>query len=262
MLLMKNALHIEYATKPHGRELDKPNEDRLLVDKERGIFIVLDGVTRPHDEYEAAPYESAAGEVGDIFLKEVYTYICDHLSEPDPRKILENAVKIANEEIRRYRSKKNAAEWSFFPSTLGIISILRGKTLHYLCVGDCIGLLIRYNSKIIFGRELTVKAVDLCKATKSQRYALYCNHPENHLSYTVFNGDEAVMDGVQYSLIDLREGDLLFLASDGIADYLKYEKAIDLITKSPESIIEDSGRYDAPPFASYADDKTLIKLQF
>ena len=110
MLLMKNALHIEYATKPHGRELDKPNEDRLLVDRERGIFIVLDGVTRPHDEYEAAPYESAAGEVGDIFLKEVYTYICDHLSEHDPRKILENAVKIANEEIRRYRSKKNAAD--------------------------------------------------------------------------------------------------------------------------------------------------------
>ena len=57
------------------------------------------------------------------------------------------------------------------------------------------------------------------------------------------------------------DGDL-FLASDGIADYLKYEKAVDLITKSPEEIIADSGIYDAPPFASYADDKTLIKLQF
>ena len=262
MLLIKNALHVEHATKPHGRRIDKPNEDRLLVDKERGIFIVLDGVTRPHGEYETSPFESAAGEVGDIFLKEVYTYICDHLSDPSPRIILENAVKIANEKIKEYRKVKSINEWSFFPSTLGIISILRGKTLHYLCVGDCIGMLIRYNSKIIFGRELTVKAVDLCQATKTERYALYCNHPENHLSYTVFNGDDVVMDGVQYSLIDLHEGDILFLASDGIADYLKYEKVIDLVTKSPESIIEDSGRYDAPPFASYADDKTLIKLQF
>ena len=262
MLLIKNALHVECATKPHGRGLDKPNEDRLLVDKERGIFIVLDGVTRPHSEYEAAPFESAAGEVGDIFLKEVYTYICDHLSDRSPRSILENAVKIANEKIKEYRDAKSESEWSFYPSTLGIISILRDKTLHYLCVGDCIGMLIRYNSKIIFGRELTVKAVDLVQATKNERYALYCNHPKNHLSYTVFNGDEVVMDGVQYSLIDLHEGDILFLASDGIADYLKYEKVIDLVTKSPESIIEDSGRYDAPPFASYADDKTLIKLQF
>ena len=262
MLLMKNTLHIEYATKPHGRELAKPNEDRLLVDKERGIFIVLDGVTRPHGEYEAAPFESAAGEVGDIFLNQVYSYICDHLSDPSPKIILEDAVRIANEKINKYRKLKSIDEWSFFPSTLGIISILRGKTLHYLCVGDCIGVLIRYNSKIIFGRELTVKAVDICQATKSERYALYCNHPENHLSYTVFNGDDVVMDGVQYSLIDLHEGDILFLASDGIADYLKYEKAIDLITKSPESIIEGSGRYDAPPFANYADDKTLIKLHF
>ena len=100
MLLIKNALHVECATKPHGRGLDKPNEDRLLVDKERGIFIVLDGVTRPHSEYEAAPFESAAGEVGDIFLKEVYAYICDHLSDRSPRSILENAVKIANEKIK------------------------------------------------------------------------------------------------------------------------------------------------------------------
>ena len=262
MLLMKNALHIEYATKPHGRGLDKPNEDRLLVDKERGIFIVLDGVTRPHGEYEASPFESAALDVGNIFLTEVYAYLCDHISDQNPRKILENAVRIANEKIYEYRQKKSADEWGFFPSTLGIISILRGKTLHYLCVGDCIGVLIRYNSKIIFGRELTVKAVDLCQATKSERYALYCNHPENHLSYTVFNGDDVVMDGVQYSFIDLHEGDILFLASDGIADYLKYEKAVDLVFKSPESIIGDSVRYDAPPFASYADDKTLIKLQF
>jgi serine/threonine protein phosphatase PrpC len=262
MLLQKNALSVEYATKLHGRGLDKPNEDRLLADKERGIFIVLDGVTRVHKEYDATPNQSAAGDVGDIFLKAVYEYICEHLYEPNPRSILEEAVRIANAKIKDYRRKKSLDEWGFYPSTLGIISILRGKTLHYLCVGDCIGVLIRYNSKIIFGRELTVKAVDLCGTTKSDRYALYCNHPENHLSYTVFNGDEVVMDGVQYSLIDLHDGDVLFLASDGISDYLKYEKAVDLILKSPEIIIEDSGRYDAPPFASYADDKTLIKLQF
>ena len=262
MLLQKNALRADYATKSHTRGLDKPNEDRLLVDGERGIFIVLDGVTRVHSEYEKAPQSSAAGEVGDIFLKEVYAYICEHLFDPSPRLILENAVRLANSKIKEYRKIKSKDEWVFYPSTLGIISILRGKTLHYLSVGDCIGILLRYNSKIIFGRELALEAVDLCNVSKNERYDIYCNHPENHLSYTVYNGDEVVMDGVEYSFVDVHDGDIVILATDGIADYLKFEKVRDLILQSPEEMISNSGRYDAPPYAEYADDKTLIKLSF
>ena len=262
MLLQKNALSVDFATAPHNRSLDKPNEDRHLIDTERGIFIVLDGVTRVHKEYSEHPYKSAAGEVGDIFLKEVYDYITNHLSDPSPRDILEGAVRLANKKIKEYRSKRSLEEWGFYPSTLGIISILRGRTLHYLCVGDCIAVLMRYNSKIIFGREFTLEAVDLHDVSKSDRYALYCNHPDNHLSYTVFNGDEVVMEGVEYSLIDIHEGDILLLASDGIADFIKYEKVRDLITMSAEDMINSSGKYDLPPYAEYADDKTLIKLQF
>ncbi len=262
MLLQKTAFSVDYATKPHGRNIEKPNEDRLLVDKERGIFIILDGVTRVHSEYEHFPQQSAAGEVGDIFLKEVYSYICDHLSDRSPRLILEDAVRIANAKIKDYRKKKSPDEWVFYPSTLGIISILRDKTLHYLCVGDCIGVLMRFNSKIIFGREFALEAVDLCNVTKKERYDIYCNHPENHLSYTVFNGDDVVMEGVEYSFIDMREGDILILATDGIADYLKFEKISDLMLQSTEEMISRSDEYDKPPYAEYADDKTLIKLSF
>ena len=252
----------EHATIPHQRKLAKPNEDRLIVDEERGIFIVLDGVTRVHKEYEQTPYKSAAGDVGDIFIEEAYSYICKHISEDSPEEIMREAVRLANSKIKEYRDAKSQADWGYYPSTLGIISILRDNTLHYLSVGDSIGVLVRGSSRMLFGREFALEAVDLNNVSKKVRYDIYCNHPENHLSYTVFNGDDVVMDGLEYSFIDIHPDDIVFLASDGIGSYLKYEKLPLLRSQSPSEIIESSRRYDAPPYADYADDKTLIKLSF
>lgn len=261
-LLEKLKINIESASAPHNREINKPNEDRLYCDKDNQIFIVLDGVTRVHEEYESAPFESAAGDLGDIFIANAYRYIINNISHSDVEQLLRNAVKVANEKIREYRQIKSEEEWSFYPSTLGFIAIIRDNTLHYVSVGDCIAVLIRKSAKMLLGREWALEAVDKLNLTKKERYGLYCNHPSNPLSYTVFNGDEEVMEGLQYSFIDLHEGDTLFIASDGIGDYLKYEKCTDLIRQSPEEIIGLSGRYDATPFAEYADDKTLIKLSF
>lgn len=261
-LLERIRYKLDYATAPHTRELNKPNEDRLITDSERGIFIVLDGVTRVHSEYKSAPFKSAAGDVGDIFIGAVYRYLCEHISDPEPRAILEGAIREANQLILDYRRQKSKEEWGFYPSTLGIISFLREGRLYYASCGDCIGVLLRGGARMIFARELALEAVDLHSVSKKERYDIYCNHPENHLSYTVFNGDEAVMEGVEYSFIDIYEGDTLFLATDGIADYLKYEKSQELIRAGAEEMISLSGEYDRPPYAEYADDKTLIKLSF
>lgn len=261
-LLEKLRYLSDFSTKSHTRELEKPNEDRLLVDTERNIFIILDGVTRPHEEYRARPYHSAAAEVGDIFLKEVYEYISAHIDDPEPEDILRTAVRLANERIRVYRERKSDGEWGFFPSTLGIISFLRDGRLHYVSVGDCLAMLVRRGSRILFARELSLEAVDLINPSKAERYQKYCNRPELPLSYTVFGGDDAVNVGTEYSFIDICEGDILFLATDGIASYLKYEKLADLKARSAEEIIIASEKYDHPPFAEYGDDKTLIKISF
>ena len=81
-------------------------------------------------------------------------------------------------------------------------------------------------------------------------------------TYTVFNGDDEVTVGLEYSFIDLHSGDTLLIGSDGIGDYMKFEKSADLIKQSPEEMINNSAEYDARPYAEYADDKTLIKLSF
>lgn len=259
-LLEKLRYVVDFSTKTHTRGLQKPNEDRLLVDAERGIYIVLDGVTRVHSEYDAAPFSSAAGDVGDMFIGEVYSYLTSHISEPDTERLLRCAAESGNRLVREYRERKSDSEWGFYPSVVGIISVLRDGKLHYLAVGDCIGVLLRGNSRILFARELPLEAVDMLDVSKNERYEKYCNHPENHLSYTVFSGHDEVMEGVEYSYIDIHEGDVIFLATDGIGSYLKYEKVADLRWLSAEEIIARSGEYDAPPYATYADDKTLVKI--
>ena len=261
-LLNINKYKTESYSIPHTRGLKKPNEDRLVADGERGIFIILDGVTRPHGEYEAAPFESLAADLGDAFIKEAYAYLKMHIDDQDPEQILRGAVRVGNEGITQYLLGLGSRNWSFYPSTLGIIALLRDGVLHYICVGDCIGVLIRKSSRMLFGREFALEAVDLHDVSKQDRYQIYCNHPDNHLSYTVFNGDGVVMEGLEYSFIDIHEGDTLFLATDGIADYLKFEKASKLKNQTPAEIILASGEYDATPYAEYADDKSLIKLSF
>ncbi len=251
---------IDYASVPHARELSKPNEDRVLADAEKGIFIVLDGVTRVHDEYAQAPFTSAAGEVSDLFLKEVHRYLAEHIDEENKQTLLEKALALGNCKIAEYRAGKSLADWVFYPATLGIVSLLCGRTLHYAYAGDCLGLLLRGNGKTLFGRQLTLQAVDLHGVSKKERYEVYCNHPENPLSYAVFNGDETAMDGVEYSSITLCKGDTVLLASDGVARYLQYEKNATLLAQTAQEIIEASVKYDLPPFATYSDDKALIKL--
>ena len=261
-LLEKIKFRIEGASAPHEREIKKPNEDRLFFDEENGIFILLDGVTRPHSEYEEHPYESAALELGNIFIDEAYRFIRNNIDAGDPEALLRDAVRAANSKIKEYRGRKSEEEWRYFPSTLGFVGLIRGSTLYYASAGDCIGVLIRRDAKMLIGREWTLEAVDKLNVSKKERYESYCNHPKKHLSYTVFNGDEVVEEGLQYSFIDLHEGDTLLIASDGIGDYIKYEKNADLIKQSPVEMIAGSGKYDLPPYAEYADDKTLIKIMF
>ena len=260
-LMEKTAVKAICETAPNRRGLQKPNEDRLICDPTNGIFIVLDGVTRVHDEYIQKPYESAAADVAQLFLAEVYAALLEGLSTPDPEQLLRSAIRRANEKLLPYRAQKTEAEWGFFPSATGLICLLRDHTLYYAAAGDCIGVLLRGSGKQLFGCQWQLEAVDKLQPTKQQRYSRYCNHPDASLSYTVFNGDSSVADTLTYSFMDLRRGDVLLLASDGLASYLKYEPLPKLRSQTPAEMLADSAVYDQPPFGSYAADKTVIKIE-
>ena len=258
----KLAVTASYGTAPHRRQLQKPNEDRLLCDPDNGIFIVLDGVTRVHAEYIENPYESAAADVAEQFLGAVYEEILQRLHEPEPEALLRAAIHTANNKLATYRAQKNEAQWGFYPSAAGVITLLRDNTLYYAAAGDCIGVLLRGSGKQLFGCQWQLEAVDTLQLTKQERYSRYCNHPDHPLSYTVFNGDAFVGDTVIYSWLDLHRGDTVLLATDGLSDHLKYEEIAKLRSQTPAEMLDASACYDHPPFGTYADDKTVIKLSF
>jgi len=261
-VLEKLAVTASYGTAPHQRALQKPNEDRLLSDPENGVFIVLDGVTRVHEEYIESPYQSAAAEVAELFLEAVYNGLLEGPRGAEPEALLRCAIGAANKKIAAYRAQKAETQWGFFPSATGLIALLRDSTLHYAAAGDCIGMLLRGSSKQLFGCQWQLEAVDTLQVSKQERYSRYCNHPDAPLSYTVFNGDGLVADSVDYSYLDLHRGDTVLLASVGLTIHLKYEDIRKLRSQTPEEMIAASAAYDQPPFGSYADDKTVIKLSF
>ena len=260
-LMEKMAVTAACATAPNQRGLQKPNEDRFVCDPNNGIFIVLDGVTRVHKEYAQHPYQSAASDVAELFLKAVYAAILQDLQNPQPEALLKNAIRTANETLKPYRSQKSEEQWGFYPSATGFVSLLRDGVLYYAAAGDCLAVLLRGSGKQLLGSQWQLEAVDKLQVTKQERYGIYCNHPEAPLSYTVFSGHDTVADTTTYSFLDLHKGDTLLIASDGLANYLKYEPLATLLSQTPEEMIAASGRYDQPPFATYADDKTVIKLQ-
>lgn len=250
----------DLAARQNNRDMPKPNEDYLICDTENRIFIVLDGITRVHKEYFDHPWQSAAAEVSRLFAENVHAYLKANRDHPDPEALMREAVRTANDLIRDFRSSKSQAEWGFYPGTLGIIAMIRDNRLHYLCNGDCIGMILRRGSKICFGEQLCLYALEIMKVSKDDRYQIYCNHPENPLFYSIFNGDPHVPEYCEYSFIDLCPDDMVFLASDGVKNYLKYERTDVLRTASAEELLELSVRFDSPPFGTYSDDKSLMRF--
>ena len=240
------------------REFEKPDEDLILCDQERGIYLLLDGITRVHEEYRQGP--SASQEVTRLVAETVYRCLCQGMPAENVDQVLREAALEANRAVARYRMRRSLEDWVFYPGTLGILAVIQEGVLHYLCLGDCLGVLLRGNSKLLFGRQFSLESAELSQATKAERYGRICNHPEHPLAYGIFNGDETVSQLMEQSSLELHPGDTLLLLSDGLADYVRYTRTETLRRQSPEEMLDASARYDAPPYARYADDKSIIRI--
>lgn len=247
-------------TRINNRGLGKPNEDHILIDQDNQIFFLLDGITRVHQEYTDHPGISAACDICQIFSETAHAYLLAH-ADQSPAQQLREAAITANKALVPYRQQKTRDQWRFYPGALGILAVLRGNTLHYVYNGDCLGVLLRNGEKHYFGRQQQTKKLEEMKITKAQRYDIYCNHPEHPLGYGIFNGDPEMADLLDNGCLTLRSGDTVLLCSDGLSDYVTHTDAAILQEQTPLQMLDDSGIYDFPPYAAYADDKSIIKLQ-
>lgn len=184
--ILKVKYRVETATKKNTKEFDKPNEDYFLVDRNNGIFIILDGVTR--DKIDGIyPDPSPACEVSKIFIDKAYNYIMNVSSkESDYLKIIKNAFVEGNKEIEKFN---HSYLGSFLPGTVGIIAIIKDNKLFYGYIGDCIGILLNKQMK----KEFTMCQTKLIHE-HIKEFTAYeirhniCNNIRHPYSYGVLDG--------------------------------------------------------------------------
>ncbi len=250
-------------TTANQRGLNKPNEDYYLTDEANRIYMVLDGVTRNHDEYAQMQQESPARTVSRLFASSVQrTLVGAEMRQKTPdaiKRLLRDAIERANRDVAAYCAGK---QWSFLPATVCVLCIVIEHTVYYAYIGDCIGMLLRDGQKIRFTQEQT-KLLALFKKglSKEQIQTQICNRAAHPYGYGVINGEPAAMDFLRISHIRLERGDTLLLSSDGLSALMEFAPPEALQNEPLESLLEASKQYDAPPFHQYTDDKTLVRLQ-
>ncbi len=113
----------------------KENEDSFLIDKEKGLFIVADGLGG-HNAGKCA---------SSIATEEIALYLNEHLvSDRDARPILEQAVLHANSAI--VRAAEADPEWRTDMGSTVVMGLFRGDRFFISNVGDSRAYLIRNGS--------------------------------------------------------------------------------------------------------------------
>lgn len=249
---------ISTATCINDRNIGKPNEDLICIDESNGLFLILDGITRPHEEYNGS---------GDSYACEIDRILRDNIMPEAPRlaglelTALEIALREvlvdANAAIMPYRNSKTMAEWRFTPGAVGIAAVLSGDTLCCVWAGDCIGVHFSNGQRRLITRQQTL-AVAKSGYSKQRIYDEVCNHLESDMAYGIFNGDPELAELLESSFTEIKAGDTIMLCSDGLAGFLQNEPAERILSMSTDEMLTASAPYDKP----YADDKAVIRIDF
>lgn len=233
----------------NSKDINKPNEDYYLCDDEKGIYILVDGVSR--DKIKGVyPNPSPSFLVSKIFVESVYKFLLNSFSA-DIFGLLYDAIKKGNDEIKNYNDK---IKWEngFLPGTVGIIVIIRDDKLFYAYIGDCYGFIVN-SDKHIFSKCQTENI-----AKHKKEFSAFeirnkiCNNVNHPYSYGVFNGDIRAMKFVNYGDIDVHEKDKIFLCSDGFSDIVKNFSGEKIYKMEIGEIIKNSKE---------CDDKTMIIIE-
>ena len=229
----------------------KPNEDYFINDDKNKIYILTDGVSRDrvNDIY---PINSPSRKVSEIFSKAVFHFIAHKFNEFNNKEtLLRTAMIEGNNEIAKFNRNYKG---DFLPGTVGIISIVFQGFFYYAYIGDCFGIRLANNQKIVFTNiqtELIHKHIK--EYTTYEIRNIICNNINHPYSYGVLNGDDRASDFIVTGKFPLQQTKTVLLFSDGFEKYLASKDAEEL------SLLDlDILSYKEDYFSD--DDKTIIKI--
>lgn len=252
----------EAVTIQNGKGINKPNEDYYLNDDDRGIYILVDGVSR--DKIGGIyPNPSPAFHVSRLFTETVYAFLADRLTEgglPDGSlsedgqrisELLPCAVKKGNDAVRAYNSQTRW-ENDFLPGTVGIAAVVKHGRLYYAYIGDCIGLVVNGGKHLFTSCQTEKIAAHKKEFTAFEIRNRICNNTQHPYSYGVWNGDPRAMDFLRCGEIELDPEDRILLCSDGFSDVMERFAGEELYQMEMEQLTAAS---------SSQDDRTMIRIE-
>lgn len=248
-------MKVTYDTMKNTKQLDKPNEDCVLCDLERKIFILLDGVSRDN-ENEEYPNPSPAVDVVEILKKEIYMNLCHQNKEK--KNILNEifrAIEKANNKVKMYNEKEKL---SFAAGAVGMIGVIYEEKLYYAYIGDCFGRLI-CKDVVTFFSECQTELISQHKKeyTSFEIRKLICNNAQHPYAYGVLNGDKRALEFVRLGKIDLTNVCHIILSSDGMESFLSQCSVEVLKEKKANELIKAAILYNN----TKQDDRTIIKIE-
>jgi serine/threonine protein phosphatase PrpC len=188
-----------------------PQEDYLLASDTTPIFVVADGVTlnfkKIIEDKKEYPNPSPAGEVAKIFCEAVQKSAQNNymnLNEETIKKIFKEAnqfVSVYNNKIGRSDISGNSTG---LYSATGSFVVFSGNKGYWASICDAFF--------VHFDKDMNLKfmSTGLCSP------------------YAVINGEDKMCDYIESGIINLEEGDIVFVFTDGFEHYIKNQNFVNL----------------------------------
>lgn len=209
------------ATKTDTGRVRTNNEDSILVDKERGIFLLADGMGG-HNAGEVA--SKLAVDAAHDFLKDRISTI---ESDEELLRALDAAIMRAHDAIK----EKAASNIKLRGMGTTLVALVTKNEKAYIChAGDSRAYLLRDSLKQLtkdhtMGEYLVEQKVMSRKKVPAQQW--------HTLTQAVGTGEKLIPDK---NKIGLKSGDILLLCSDGLTDMLTDTKITKILEDNRKNI--------------------------
>lgn len=261
-------IKVDYGIRCSNKKIrNNINEDYLYVNEEKCIYIVADGISRLNkDIIEYQKGKSNALYAAKMFCMQIGNELTTKpkLSKFENVKFLKKAFLNANYKFKTFLNDISE-EYQEVPGCVGLASFIENDRFYYGGVGDCVGVLIRNNQKIVFFSKQTEGVVKYYHPTTSEADRKMLNemfvNKSGTFAYGVFNGDDNVKSFFNPNFIDLVDNDVIYIMSDGVSDYILYENYDIFKALSIDDIFNNQAKMSNLRHSEY-DDMTLIKIEY
>jgi hypothetical protein len=224
-----------------------PQEDYLIASNSPSVFVVSDGVTlnfkKIVENKTKYPSPSPAGNVAKIFCEAVIKSTHDRYGKFDAGQIVE-IFKKANGEVKKYNEQVGESDIS------GNITGLYAATGSFVIIKDDKAYWASICDSFVahFDKEMNVKFMSsgLCSP------------------YAVINGEERMAEHLEKGVLDLINGDHIFVFTDGFEHYVKNIDFLKLFKSWNENlkkrIAQFSNEMNLKDPENYGDERSLIAI--